>query len=263
LHSVAIWLALHARVRSGRRSARERPLGVDLNEAEHPCGEPHEEVERRELRRVLDEALRQLPEKYRAPVVLCYLEGKTNDEAARELGWPAGSMSRRLERARSLLRHRLARTGILVLTLASMAILVTRRAPDFTSAPSGPDRSAGSITVVGSAHAKVDADSILHRLVRGEADPPAREQIGALARNSVRVAGLLAEYDPGENRGLWSFQAVRMREAAEGLGRAVRMDDRVAMLGTARRLDAACIQCHEVFRGGLSVSGPTSRPWIE
>jgi hypothetical protein len=117
---------------------------------------------------------------------------------------------------------------------------------------------------VGSAaHAEVDADGILQRFVRGEADPPNPEQIEGLARNSVRVAERMAEHDPGENRGLWSFQAVRMRQAAEGLGRAVRMDDRVAMLGTARRLDAACIQCHEVFRGRLSVSGPTSLPWIE
>ena len=54
-----------------------------------------------------------------------------------------------------------------------------------------------------------------------------------------------------------------MREAAEALGRAVQTGDRVAMLGTARRLDAACIQCHEAFRGGPSVSGPPSPPWIE
>jgi len=62
---------------------------------------------RQELSRMLDDELHQLPEKYRAPLVLCYLEGKTNEEAARLLGWPAGSMSHRLARGRQMLRDRL------------------------------------------------------------------------------------------------------------------------------------------------------------
>ena len=58
-----------------------------------------------------------LPEKYRAPLVMCYLEGLTNEDAAQRLGWPSGSMSYRLARGRELLRRRLARRGLVCLAM--------------------------------------------------------------------------------------------------------------------------------------------------
>ncbi len=67
----------------------------------------HPEDESRELLRVLDEELNRLPEKYRAALVLCYLTGKTNKEAARLLGCPSDAMSYRLTHGRELLRKRL------------------------------------------------------------------------------------------------------------------------------------------------------------
>jgi RNA polymerase sigma factor (sigma-70 family) len=101
LYGVAYRTALHARQRAARRSERER----EATAMSTPSSEP--EIEAQELRRILDEELHRLPEKYRAPLVLCYMEGKTNEEAARVLGWPSGSMSYRLARGRDMLRQRL------------------------------------------------------------------------------------------------------------------------------------------------------------
>ncbi len=54
-----------------------------------------------DLRPILDEEIQRLPEKYRLPVILCYLEGQTNDEAARQLNCPRGTIAVRLARARN------------------------------------------------------------------------------------------------------------------------------------------------------------------
>src|SRR5262249_15076576 len=66
----------------------------------------------RELRAVLDEELQRLPERYRAPLILCYLEGKTRDEAAQQLGCAPGALHGLLERGRKLLRDHLTQRGL-------------------------------------------------------------------------------------------------------------------------------------------------------
>jgi RNA polymerase sigma factor (sigma-70 family) len=60
---------------------------------------------------VLDEELARLPERERAPLILCYLEGLTRDEAAAKLGCPLGTLKSRLERGRAILEQRLAGAG--------------------------------------------------------------------------------------------------------------------------------------------------------
>jgi RNA polymerase sigma factor (sigma-70 family) len=101
LHGVAYRTALHARSRTILRGQREREAASMSPATVLP------DTTWSDLRDHLDEELQSLPECYRAPLVLCYLEGKTNIEAARMLGWPHGSMSARLNRARELLRDRL------------------------------------------------------------------------------------------------------------------------------------------------------------
>jgi hypothetical protein len=114
-------LAKAARRCESERQAREMPSQSDLGEMKFD-----------DLRSILDEEIGQLPEKYSLPLVLCYLEGKTNAEAAAQLGWPEGSMSRRLSRARELLRTRLAKRG-LALSAALVAAAFAR--PVMASVP--------------------------------------------------------------------------------------------------------------------------------
>src|SRR5262245_60248500 len=113
LYGVAYRIALQARAAARRRPVPERQV------EDVPAAEPVDEKVWDELRPVLDEEVNRLPEKYRAPVVLCYLEGKTYTEAARALGWPEGTVSGRLARAREKLRRRLALRG---LTLSAAAL---------------------------------------------------------------------------------------------------------------------------------------------
>jgi RNA polymerase sigma factor (sigma-70 family) len=106
LHGVAYRTALKARSQVVRQGEYERQAAAMSPTESQPSRSA------RELREVLDEELNRLPEKYRAPLVLCYLEGKTNEEAARLLDWPVGSMSARLTRGRGMLRARLTRHGL-------------------------------------------------------------------------------------------------------------------------------------------------------
>jgi RNA polymerase sigma factor (sigma-70 family) len=105
LYGVAYHTALKARAAAAKRRAKERRGGQMRKHEALP-----EEVWD-ELQPLLDQELHRLPDKYRTPVILCDLEGKTRREAARQLGWPEGTLSCRLARARILLAKRLTRYG--------------------------------------------------------------------------------------------------------------------------------------------------------
>jgi RNA polymerase sigma factor (sigma-70 family) len=118
LHGVAHRLALQT------REARLKRLAHESRVVAHAASDYAEEITLREARGLLDEELRSLSAKYRAPLVLCYLEGATRDEAARQLQVSLATLKRRLERGRELLRLRLNRRGLTVST-ALAAVLLT------------------------------------------------------------------------------------------------------------------------------------------
>ncbi len=91
LHRVAVRIAQRARAQAARRMTAALPEEV-------PAPEPKDDLLWRDLRPVLDEEVSRLPEKYRRPFVLCYLEGNTNEQAARQLGCPRGTILSRLAR---------------------------------------------------------------------------------------------------------------------------------------------------------------------
>ena len=117
LHGVAVRTALRARRDAGRRRAREQqaPTGVGPD--------PAEALAWRDVQTLLESEIARLPERYRAPFVLCHLEGRSRADAAAELGLSENTLSSRLARARDRLRDRLARRGVhLTAVLAAAAL---------------------------------------------------------------------------------------------------------------------------------------------
>jgi RNA polymerase sigma factor (sigma-70 family) len=121
LHAMATHIARDARRRVLRNNLAPLP---EEGIAQDGC---EDSLTRSDLRRVLDEELSRLPAKLRDPLVLCYLQGKTHEEAAREIGLPRGSLAKRLAGAQELLRKRLTSRGI-VLTAGLLATATVENA---------------------------------------------------------------------------------------------------------------------------------------
>ena len=105
LHGVAYRIAQKARVASARRRARESRAGCSAS-ATTP------DLSQTEAREAVHESLLALPDRYRTPLTLCYLEGRTQDEAARSLGLTRAGLKKRLEAGRDRLRDRLVSRGM-------------------------------------------------------------------------------------------------------------------------------------------------------
>lgn len=149
--TLAAWLygtARHLALRSRRRDVRRQQREVEhlRSSPASRALDPLDELTGRELLLALDEEVMRLPENYRLPLILCSLEGRSREEAARMLGWTTASVRGRLERGRARLRDRLLRRGLVlgavllamesfpsVPVSASLRRTVTERALLFTS----------------------------------------------------------------------------------------------------------------------------------
>jgi RNA polymerase sigma factor (sigma-70 family) len=176
LHTVAHRVALRARKAAARRAA----VALGLADVEPPRG-PAEDALRRDLAAVLDEEVSRLPGTYRAAVVLCYLEGKTYREAARQLGLSVGTLSARLTRARALLRKRLVHRGVGVSGAVLAALLGEQAA---SAAPAALVNAA--VKVATSAAAAPAVTALAEGALRGLSPGTLK------AAAAVLLAGLLA-----------------------------------------------------------------------
>jgi RNA polymerase sigma factor (sigma-70 family) len=185
LHGVAYRLAVRAR---RQRARRPRPAG-DFSTYAGPA--TSEGLAWQEMLALLDEELRRLAERYRAPLVLCYLEGRTQDEAARALGWSLGTLRRRLEQGRELLQVRLRARGV-TLSAALTGLLA-----------------AGTASVPASLHAAAVATA-MNITTRGASGMPATATAsnpGRILRISTSMKTLVALAVCGATLGLglWAY----------------------------------------------------------
>lgn len=185
LHGVAQRIAMKARSRSAQRQARERPLAEPVTGPGQPTGESTW----REVSPILDEELNRLPDKYRTPLVLCYLEGKTNDQAAEQLGWSRGQVAGQLSRGRDLLRKRLTSRGLTMTSAALGTLLIQQSATAAVPAAlvSTAVQTAGGQAALVSAQALALAEDVS----LGSAGFTAKVVVGAVVA-MVALAGGLA-----------------------------------------------------------------------
>jgi RNA polymerase sigma factor (sigma-70 family) len=119
LHGVALRLS-----RKASAAATRATRDADRLAPEPPPG-PAAEASWREVRQILDDELGRLPERYRLPLVLCHLEGRTREETAAELGCTLGRLKGLLERGRERLRARLIRRGLAPASVGALLLTET------------------------------------------------------------------------------------------------------------------------------------------
>jgi RNA polymerase sigma factor (sigma-70 family) len=197
LFGVAYRVARRVRSEAAKRQGHAAPL------ERRDSAEPPSEAAARELCAILDEELHRLPGRYRAAFLLCYVEGRTRDQAACQLGWSVRSLHRQLERGRNLLRARLTRRGVTL----SAALLAQALARGTTAAPvqsllaSTTVRAALAATAGASAPAAADLTPVVEGVLAAMPAVKAKALKVFLLALAVLAAGVSWLVRPGSPAG--------------------------------------------------------------
>ena len=148
LYGVAYKTALKARAKAANRRSHEAKAPI------RSVSSPLDDLTWREVQAVLHEELHRLPDEYRAALVLCFLESRTLDEAAKALGCGKGALRGKLERARQFLQSRLARRGIGPMAFVGMLAVTTTASANLVVSTA---KAASTVAAGGAATAVVSA----------------------------------------------------------------------------------------------------------
>jgi RNA polymerase sigma factor (sigma-70 family) len=180
LHGVAFRIASQAKKQAARRRLCEQRAASQETSAA-------DDLSWREVQSVLHEELQRLPHKYRLPLIACCLEGRTRDEAARQLGWTFGAFKGMLDRGRDLLRKRLERRGVtLAAALASITLAQdTTAATSMATAQTALAYAARQMTGLASTHAVSLAKAALKSTM------PLKSTLAALLVAGIALVGAM------------------------------------------------------------------------
>jgi RNA polymerase sigma factor (sigma-70 family) len=190
LYGVALRVASEEKAKIARRRVVERRAGRRID---GPPGDPGQA----ELGSVIDEEIGRLPERYRAPLVLCHLEGLRHDEVAHRLGCPLGTVESRLSRAREKLQLRLTRRGLAPTALAFEPLRSWPVGPKLVEATL---KSAGGVSAhrAGVGLASAWSWSVAGRLLPMVSGNPITTVVGILAMGSALGAMSLRALPSGD-----------------------------------------------------------------